>query len=280
MKLPTKFPALDNMRKKMGAPLSSWTLKHQPTTTTKPPIPVTSEDFPIRPLYPDEILVDNKGHPFLTYIKDARVDYQTLLNNPQESPRFHIAECDTIKRMRIDKRFGRYVKTYETKGDFWVEATDRDEPFETKLYVCKNCLNNLNIFGRYGEWPEFSIADLLRDYKPVFSPPPQYTDVTAPPGGYPKNWSSISTLYKNSKGWKCEKCQVDLNRYRSLLECHHISGVTPDNEPGNLQALCIECHSRQPQHAQVRVGGEQRKILSRLRAEQGIRPRQSARPRT
>ena len=271
MKLPTEFSALDEIRKRMEAPLSSWTPKRQRAPKTAPQyIPLTPGNF--NKIRPDSegILVDDKEIPVLIYIKDTRKDYHTLKNNPQDSPRFHIAECYTIKQMRMYGRIDRYVKTYETHGDFSVEATDHDEPFETKLYVCKNCLNSLNLRGRYGEWPEFSIEDLLRDYKPRFSPPPQYTDVTAPPGGYPKSWTDIATAYKNSKGWKCEKCRVDLNKHKGLLHAHHISGVTSDSNPANLQALCVECHNEQPQHGHFPPSKGERDTLAELRAAQGL----------
>ena len=58
-------------------------------------------------------------------------------------------------------------------------------------------------------------------------------------------WRDYSWLYRHVRGWQCEECQLSLNLDRQYLHTHHISG-TQHNDPNDLKALCIACHSEQP----------------------------------
>ena len=58
-------------------------------------------------------------------------------------------------------------------------------------------------------------------------------------------WQDYSWLYRHVRGWQCEECQLSLNLDRQYLHTHHISG-TQHNDPKDLRALCIACHSGQP----------------------------------
>ena len=57
-------------------------------------------------------------------------------------------------------------------------------------------------------------------------------------------WQDYSWLYRHVRGWQCEECQLSLNLDRQYLHTHHISG-TQHNDPNDLKALCIACHSEQ-----------------------------------
>ena len=58
-------------------------------------------------------------------------------------------------------------------------------------------------------------------------------------------WQDYSWLYRHVRDWRCEECQLSLDSDRQYLHTHHISG-TQHNEPNDLKALCIACHSEQP----------------------------------
>ena len=58
-------------------------------------------------------------------------------------------------------------------------------------------------------------------------------------------WQEYSWLYRHIRDWQCEKCQISLNSDRQYLHTHHIWG-TQNNDPSDLRALCIACHSEQP----------------------------------
>ena len=58
-------------------------------------------------------------------------------------------------------------------------------------------------------------------------------------------WQDYSYLYRHVRDWQCEECQLSLNSDRQYLHTHHIYG-TQHNNPNDLKALCIACHSEQP----------------------------------
>ena len=274
MRLPTEFPVLDTVRRRMGARLSSWT---PPAMPERKPF---QKEMPSGALTSVGPVVDGgplayQGQQVLLYIKDTRLDRQTLMEDPERSRRFHIAECRTLEGMRRDNRFARYVATNRTDGVFSVEATEEDtgnvESLEAPLYVCKNCLESLSLLSERGDWPKFSILDFFRQYETFFLSPPKHTDITAPRGGYRRDWSFIARDYKEKNDWKCEKCKVDLCENRNLLHCHHRNGDLSNNTWENLQALCVECHARQPGHGHYPPSNEERIGLNRLRTVQGIR---------
>ena len=278
MKLSREFPELARVRTRMGAPLTSWTPSSALETAVvlKPQMPQgelasLDEVRPISGIGP----LTYQGRQIVLYIKDTRLSRETLLNNPTNSRRFHIAECNTIEGMRRDNRFARYVWTERTEGRFRVEATDpytgAVEEIKAELYVCKNCLDALYLHQERANWPRFSVVDFFRDNETFFHSLPRYTDITSPPGGYPRNWSYVQQKKKEQQNWVCESCKVCLseNQYRSLLHCHHKNGVTSDCRPENLQALCVECHNDQPQHGRFPPTKKERAILARLRADQG-----------
>ena len=268
MKLPVEFPELDAVRQRMGAPLSSWGLEPPPPIE----IEMTAIDE-VKPIGPGGPLV-YKGKQVLLYIKDTRLDRDILLNDPRNSRRFHIAECKTLEKMRRRNRLDRYVATNRTNGIFNVEATDQDtrniEALEAELYVCKNCLDTIDLQQERDKWPEFSISGFFRDHETFFHTLPSHTDATAPPGGYSPDWGDISARHRQRARWICEGCGVNLAENRGLLHCHHKDGVTSNNNSKNLQALCVECHAKQPGHGRYPPREEERAMLARLRATQRI----------
>ena len=217
-----------------------------------------------------------QGQQILLYIQDTHLDRDTLLHRPRDSRRFHIAECKTIEQMRQGKRFERYVMTHKIEGKFSVEAmephTREREKLHAELYVCMNCLDTLGLTDSRDNWPKFSRSDFFRDHETFFADLPRHTAATSPPGGYPRNWNLISQTYRANLDWTCEGCGVCLDQaeHRRLLHCHHRNGVTSDNSQENLQALCVECHAKQPGHGRYPPNEQERVMLGRLREQQGI----------
>ena len=273
MKLIGEIAALEKLesaRERMGASLTQWTSR-SPLPKWKPVTRVIGESLgEVVPLDGHGPLV-HEGRQVLLYIKDTRLDRGTLLDDPENSRRFHVTECRTIERMRRNSRFERYVVTNDTRGVFEVEATDpytgEVEDLEAELYVCKNCLDALGLTSDRSNWPEFSISGFFRDYETFFSSYPEHSNVTAPRGGYPRNWNQISSGYKGRMGWTCEECGVRLaeKAHRGLLHTHHRNGVVSDNRRENLQALCAECHDKQPGHGGHPPSEKEKTLLARLR---------------
>ena len=69
-----------------------------------------------------------------------------------------------------------------------------------------------------------------------------------PPEIYHNNkyWKLLSEWYRNESNWECEACKLDLSYYpyRKYLDVHHVKGRS-FNDPKDLKALCVGCHSKQ-----------------------------------
>ena len=207
------------------------------------------------------------------------------------SRRYHVAECRTLQRMRDEGRFERYVVTNRTDGMFLVDwrdyQTDGRGEVEAGLKVCKDCLSALNWLGysapqdrhlapdgrrltKAGIWSEFDITQFLFEHSTFFNTKPSRRDTDAVPNVYVSSWSKISEETRHARGWKCEECGVNLERYPALLHCHHISGVVTDNSSSNLKVLCQIDHARQPGHSHMKAPAWARLAIERLRREQNL----------
>jgi hypothetical protein len=65
--------------------------------------------------------------------------------------------------------------------------------------------------------------------------------------GYTLNWQEISTAYRKTKNFKCEKCglQIADPEFQHFMHVHHrVAYEKTNNKRSNLQCLCIECHSQ------------------------------------
>lgn len=283
MKLENTFNELERLVARMGATPSSW----KPGFDSLEPIERIRRELAegkeitleaVRSAHGG--LLTHEGEQVLLYIKDTRKDRDTLLYDLENAPKFHIAECRTLDRMRREGRFERYVVTNETSGEFAVEATDYHtrevEDITAALYVCKNCLSTLDwklYNGRsLGEKnkirDDFSLDDFFAEFATFFQSKPRHTDKSAPRGGYAKDWSQRSETFREQRHWRCDLCGVDLNENHSLLHCHHENGVVSDNKPDNIKVLCIVCHWEQPAHGHLKPKLKHRLLIERLRRQQ------------
>lgn len=286
MNLIVHFPGLEEAKRKMRAPNQLW---ESPLGSLEAP------DFIIQlretgiEIELEEVegtkngLLSYKGQHVLLYIKDTRQDRDTLLHDPENSRRFHIADkCSTLERMREDNRYDRYVVTNRKDGLFLVDAEDylsgETEEIEAPLKVCRNCLRELDCqhYDRQGPyqkkeiWRSFSIEEFFDTHSTDFKVKPRYTDKTFPSGSYTSDWIEISHKRRDAAHWACERCRVDLSKNKSLLHVHHKNGVKPDNLPHNLEVLCALCHRDEPAHRQMYVKPSVIEVIKRARAEQGI----------
>lgn len=277
MKLDVDLSGLASLVDAMGATTAEWEIDASP-------LPPIDRDFG----HIEEVEVGGdktlryQGRRVILYIKDSRKDRYTLEHDPENGPRYHIAECPTLKRMRIEGRFDRYVMTNRTDGQFRVDALvgfdSETAEIEVPLCVCKKCLITLNYKGSKGSsqskklriWNEFDLAEFLESGNPQINHLPTYTDINAPAAHYSKDWEEVSSEYRRSVNWVCESCGVDLSNHRSLLHTHHRNHVKGDNNRTNLQALCVICHQRVPAHRNMLVRSEDRLTILDLRERQGL----------
>ena len=281
MKLDLEFPEFQTLKTRMGARESLWRLS-SPALNERQKLIAELEEGKETLLEDVETsfggLLSYKGEQVVLYIRDTRQDQFTLLHDIENSRRFHVFECQTLDDMRRKGRFERYVVTTRRDGKFLVEATDQRtrsiEEIEAPLAVCMNCLKKLEWKGWINReqsrdiWENFSLQDFFAEYATFFASKPQYSDKTAPKGGYAKDWHQIATKEKQQRNWHCDKCGVNLSDHRSLLHGHHKNGVVSDNHPSNIEVLCILCHSEQPLHQWMNPS-----ITDKFRIE-ALRPQQ------
>jgi hypothetical protein len=281
MKLTCRFSDLGRLVEAIGAAPVSWTSAGEPLDALKflvrlrQGIDVGIDDVAVT----ENGMLALTGQPVLLYIKDTRQDRETLLGKAEKVKRFHVVDCETLETMRRKGRFERYVATSDTSGVFRVDAmhphTRERREIEVRLRVCRNCLAALDFEGyraasldrRHAIWREFSLAAFFERHTPEFKDRPRHTDNTASIGGYGPDWDSVSRRYRKLRQWTCESCGVDLRDFPQFLHTHHRDGVTTRNAAGNLRALCVLCHRRQPDHHRVHVSREATETVRRLQRD-------------
>ena len=217
-----------------------------------------------------------RGRQVLLYIQDHGGRVQDALDNGSNGKKFHVAYCRTLEDMCGSGRYGRYVATNDLSGEFYITGYDSDTreriDGKTHLKVCKNCLNKLN-YRRTGRTldqivAEFDLEAFFDTYKSFFPHMPRRRAGEFD-GQYTADWGEVSRRFKETKNFICESCYLNLRDVPRLLHVHHINGVKTNNSPVNLKALCIECHSQQPDHEHIAISDENAQRIAELRWKQG-----------
>ncbi|MET3602138.1 HNH endonuclease signature motif containing protein [Martelella mangrovi] len=284
MRLRVDFSPLETLVRTMGAGRSVWRLDAAGLSGRERTLAELAEG---KEIHADEVssrggLLEHEGEQVLLYIKDTRATRETLLNEPENTRRFHVAECNTLDQMRRGGRFQRYHVTRRFDGKFrcaWIDPdTKQSGEEDAELKVCKNCLEFIG-WKEYksrdhdqSAWENFDIAEFLRSCEPVFYAQPERNESNTITPGYVNDWWRISAAYREARGWRCEECNVDLSQDHGLLHAHHIDGNRDNNRHNNLRALCVLCHSKQPMHQHMKVNTKERIKIEGLRIMQGSKP--------
>lgn len=207
-----------------------------------------------------------KDSRVLVYIRDIST-YRAHKRLQEQLPKFHLSNCDTLRKMRQRNRFERYVISTRDDGQFEVRHIQEAGDPVTELLalnVCKNCLDELKFNGYQRQTPlnirlqlfsEFKLEDYFTQYpRSPINRPPLHTDRTSPLNDYTDDFEFISKRLKAEKGWVCPHCHVDLSapQLRRYLHSHHKNGRKNDNRPSNLEVMCIGCHADQPMHGHLK----------------------------
>lgn len=222
-----------------------------------------------------------RGRQVLLYIQDHRGGVQGALDNGSVGNKFHVAYCQTLEEMRGKGRYERYVATNDLSGEFYIAGHDPDSgkniDGRTRLKVCKNCLGKL-YYQKYRRRIDrrildrsvaaFDLETFFDKYKSFFPHMPSRRAGKFD-GQYTPDWGEVARRYRERKNFTCENCRLDLRNAPHLLHVHHINGVKTNNSPANLKALCIECHSQQPDHSHITISAENARRIAELRREQG-----------
>jgi hypothetical protein len=208
-------------------------------------------------LLPDGTL-SYKDRRVLLYIRDI-----SQYGGNYSDPRFHFADCVTLRTMRANLRFSRFVIASRDDGLFQLHYIDSDRRTERTLDACQNCLERLNYKGfqrgkpadvRRAAVQRFSIADFFSAYpKTLHYSMPTHTDRTAPTNDYSSDFSQVSRGYRDKISWICETCGIPLSKdlTRRYLHVHHINGLKNENGEANLKAVCVHCHALEPSHSHI-----------------------------
>ncbi|WP_226092794.1 HNH endonuclease [Dickeya oryzae] len=182
-------------------------------------------------------------------------------------PKYHIANCSTLKEMWTANRSKNYIRTSRSDGLFVINNKNSDtgeiERNIVRLKVCKLCLELINwddyksktYTEKNMSVDEFDLEAFFEKYPTSATTyRPEKTDNEITTNDYPENFDEISINYRSAKNWRCEACNTDLSaeRRRRFLHVHHRNGQKNENQHSNLQALCIECHAQQPHHEHMR----------------------------
>ena len=235
------------------------------------------------------------GERIVLYIKDSHNNADDVKNDPKGDRvvRYHIhGQCSTLKAMKNDGRFNRYVLKSKPDGLFvvdceenqiknkygnWVRGSGKTITVpDVELGICKCCLNAAGIGHQKTarEWRDtFDIQDFFKRLKPLVKPTkPKYTDQTFPDKDkrYDREYKRRSKKLKQEAEYKCSKCGVDLNgsiRQRRLLHTHHLDGNDRIHRYNNLRVLCVICHQDE---GKSKFSNELIKECNQVRREQNI----------
>lgn len=234
-------------------------------------------DFTELTILPDGTLA-YKDSRVLLYIRDHHV-----YNDRPPEPRYHFYNCRTLVHMRDVKRIDKYVVATEATGSFRIIIVERNQSRSEyhNLKVCQNCLSEVSFDGFSLDQPIAQRQTYVAQFVPqkFFEKYPRSlvssvgigSAATAPLNDYPENWGKISRAARAAANWTCPQCKLILQVHRrKYLQVHHVNGVRSDNEPHNLQVLCLGCHAEEPQHHHLKNHPDYRRFLS----ETGWRPPQ------
>jgi hypothetical protein len=212
-----------------------------------------------------------KNARVLLYIRDVH-PYQEQI----DLPKFHVANCPTLKNMNEIGRSHRYLISARVDGTFKLNvfrgSTMKTE--NTSLNVCQNCLGTLEFNGFKNNLtrPErtlhvsaFTPANFFEQYPRLLDGTGHSGADLAPINAYPADFPKISTQVRAAAGWWCQEviCKYDCSppSLRQYLHVHHLNGNRADSSRKNLKALCVECHAKQPKHSHVKNTPQYREFM-------------------
>lgn len=279
MKLNVDFSELNHTINKMGAEVVAFDIGTISTSSLDIDtiLGTTGQEVNLEDLEYVDGLLSYHGRQILLYIPDHGHRVNDAIEDASKGKKYHISDCKTLKTMKEQNRFDRYIATNKLDGYFDISGVDyytkEERTANIQLNVCRNCLSNIN-YKNYTErsqrksvFEDFSLESFFEQYSTLFKHLPKlknkiYSSI------YTKDWDTVSLSYREMKKYMCEECDTSFLDNKKLLHTHHINGVKDDNSPSNLKAVCIDCHRKEPNHTHMMLGYSDLQIIYRLRREQ------------
>ncbi len=206
-----------------------------------------------------------KGRKVIVYIRDQYFKYHS------KGYKFHLTKCNTISTAFRNRRNSRYVVSLRTDGQFKINLFEDNVIVEKDLIepmnVCKNCLEKID-YKKYKARPyhikskiyeNFDLAEYFNQFKRSNLNTGLFRNANnAPLNIYSKNFKLKSKTIREKKKYKCQNCGIDLSKleHRKYAHVHHRDGDKSNDNPTNLEVLCIECHSNQPGHERLKYNSD------------------------
>jgi hypothetical protein len=225
----------------------------------------------------DDIQMQNDGTlaykdvRVVVYIRDVSVMRERQAGN---MPRYHVAYCRTLDRMRESNRWQRYVVANREDGRFHINMVGNGSLRSSvePLSVCQNCLDRLRYLGfnleldsaeRRGRVARFTLSEFFGRYpKSLLAIRPRHDAVDAPLNDYPDDWGEISERYKAQKSYKCERCGLRPAEHH-FVHVHHRNGQKNDCDTHNFKCLCLGCHAEEPLHSHMKATSDYGEFVGR-----------------
>ncbi len=181
------------------------------------------------------------------YVDDNGVSHKGFLYKQRfffhdygdKMPKFHIRLCSAIQD------FGRDAYRFANDEPIKVIARDRGmrgREIEVKnLQLCSYCASMVLFSEDSGVRNSTDFVEILKAGEPQEEQEELELDIF----GYVRDWERISTEYRESKEYTCEKCglHIDDPMLRFYMHTHHKDGNKQNNKLNNLQCLCVRCHA-------------------------------------
>lgn len=229
-------------------------------------------------------LLEWDGRPVFAYIRDHTERTLQEWGGTNRMKKLHFSVCETLENMRKKGRFERYRATNVTSDEYAVDvrAPSGDGVQENvSLHPCRNCLRVLDYDGYRDasseekekivlEFNTRDAMDKLWENFDVFRQEVSDLQSAHSRTGYTPDWGDVSDEVRRANDWRCNSCGVDLSHARGLLHLHHVDGDKHNNSSENLRCLCKDCHSKQPNHAHMKLTPGELSTIELARREQGI----------
>jgi len=223
-------------------------------------------------------LLGYQGAQILLYIRDQTPrDLDAVLRDSSIGKRYHVAHCSTLRKMKRQNRFERYVATNDVSGEFDLRDGDHRGARTARgaLDVCKNCLRFLNYRAYRTDSTNvflgFGLPAFFATYSTLFDHMPMRSTIAPEGAGEQSVPAPVSDVHCGKVEFECARCHADFADEASLLSAVR-STQNASNGEGVLIALCLDCRRKAPRSEPIVVSRPQMTSIVRRRRAAVVTP--------